>query len=119
MNHSISRFSLDLDRQDSQVYVTVREGDTAKKLSVLLKESGTPYIITDGTTVNLAAQKPDGSHMSTACTVEDNRILALLPPEFTAAAMKLSACFILTESVAALTSPPFTILVDEPAASVS
>ncbi len=118
MNNSVSRFSLDLERQDSQVYVTVRQGDTVKKLSAMLKERGTPYSITDGTTATLAAKKSNGTDINAACTIEDNRILVVLPAEFTEAAGKLNACFILSGSEAALTSPPFTILVDPKAASI-
>lgn len=116
MNNSIHRFTLDLNEQDSQVYVTVRQGDTAKGLSVMLMESGTPYSITDGTAAVLAAQKPDGTYIYEACTVADNRLTVALPATFTAAAGKLKACFRLTGGSAALTSPAFTIYVDAPAA---
>ena len=120
MNNAIYRFSLDLDKQDSQVYVTVRQGDTAKKLSVLLKESGTPYSIADGTTAVLAAQNPNGTYISASCTItEENRIEVVLPATFTATVGKLAACFKLTGDSAALTSPPFTIFVDAPAATVT
>ena len=119
MNNSVFRFSLDLDRQDAQVYVNVRQGDTAKALSVLLKESGTPYSITAGASAVLAARKPDGTDINVDCTIEGNRILVELPAELTEASAKLNACFVLTEDEAALTSPPFTIFVDEQAASVS
>ena len=116
MNYNIQRFSLDLNSQDTQEYVIVRKGDTVKKLSVLLKESGTPYSITDGTEALLAAAKSDGTYMSESCTIEGNRLEVVLPAAFTAAVGKRSACFVLTGSGAALTSPPFTIFVEAPAA---
>lgn len=116
MNNSITRFTLDLNKQDSMEYVTVRQGDTAKGLSVTLMESGTPYSIAEGTAAVLAAQKPDGTYIYESCTVEDNRIMAVLPSSFTAAVGKLMACIRLTGESAALTSPAFTILVDKPAA---
>ena len=116
MNNATARFALDLDRQDPQVYVTVRKTDTAKALSVMLRESGTPYSIAEGTEAVLAATKPDGSYISAACTITDNRITVVLPATFTADAGKLEACFKLTGSGAALTSPAFTIFVEEPAA---
>jgi len=120
MNNAITRFSLDLNEQDSQVYVTVRQGDTAKKLSVLLKESGTPYSIAGGTTAVLAAQKPDGTYINASCTItEENRVEIVLPATFTAAVGRYNACIKLTGSGAALTSPAFTIFVDAPAATVS
>lgn len=117
MNNATYRFALDLDKQDSMEYVTVRRGDTVKGLSVLLKESGTPYSIADGTTAVLAAQKSDGSYISAECTITDNRVEVVLPATFTETVGKLAACIRLTGSGAALTSPPFTIYVDEPAAS--
>lgn len=120
MNKTITRFSLDLDKQDSQVYVTVRQGDTAKKLSVMLKESGTPYSIADGTAAVLAAQKPNGTYINASCTItEENRIEIVLPADFTATVGRHKACFRLTGNSAALTSPPFTIFVDAPAATVT
>ena len=116
MNTSYYRSTLDLDKQDSMECMTVRHGDTAKGLAVLLSESGTPYSIADGTTAVLAAQKSDGSYIYAACTIADNCITCVLPATFTAAAGKLLSCIRLTDSSAALTTPPFTIWVDAPAA---
>lgn len=117
MNYNIHRFSLDLNGQDSMEYVSVRKGDTVKKLSVLLKESGTPYSITDGTTAVLAAEKADGTYMSESCTIEGNRLEVVLPASFTAAGGRLTACFKLSDgNGAALTSPTFLINVYLPAA---
>ena len=113
MNNSTYRFSLDLDKQDSQEYVTVRRGATAKGLSVMLKESGTPYSIAAGTTAVLAARKPDGSYINADCAIVDNRIEVTLPDTFTANVGRLTACFGLSEGGAALSSPSFTIFVDE------
>jgi len=119
MNYSTERFSLDLNDQDSQVYVTVRQGDTAKKLSVMLKESGTPYSIADGTAAVLAAQKPAGTYINASCTISaGNRLEIVLPAAFTETAGRHRACFVLTGNDAALTSPPFTIDVEAPAATV-
>ena len=117
MNNSIYRFSLDLDSQDSQEYVTVRRGDTVKGLSVMLKESGTPYSITDDASAVLAAILSDGSYITEACTItEENRLEVVLPPELTADTGKHAACFILSEGNAALASPGFTICVEPRAA---
>lgn len=117
MNISYHRFSLDLNSQDSQAYVHVRKGDTAKGLSVMLVESGTPYSIAAGTDAVLAARKPDGTYIYESCVIgEDNRITATLPSEITSAAGYLQACLRLTGGEAALVSPAFTICVEEPAA---
>ncbi len=116
MTYSTTRIVLDLDKQDSMEYVTVRTGDTAKKLAVMLKESGTPYSIADGSAAVLAARKPDGTYIYGDCTITDDVIEIVLPATFTAAAGTLAACIHLTESGAALASPMFAILVDDPAA---
>ena len=113
MNNSTYRFSLDLDKQDSQEYVTVRKGDTAKSLSVMIKESGTPYIIAAGATVTLSAKKPDGTYITADCTAEDNRINVVLPATFTANIGEIEACFGITDGSAALYTPPFTICVSD------
>ena len=116
MNHSVFRFTLDLHKQDSQVFVPVVKGDTVFKLSALLTESGTPYELTDGATVVLAATSASGSNKYESCTVNENRIEVVLPASFVSAADTLKCCFQIEESAAALFSPPFTILVDNPAA---
>ncbi len=116
MNSTVFRFELDFDKQDSQVCMTARVGDTARSLSALLRESGTPYEIGDDTTVVIAAADSDGSYIYGDCTVTDNRIEFTLDSTFTASEDTLTCCFILTEDSAALFSPPFTILVDAPAA---
>ena len=116
MNSSITRIMLDLHKQDSMEYVTVRKGESARGLCVMLTESGTPYSIAEGTSAVLAAKKPDGTYIYEACTITDNRISVVLPSTFTAAAGKLRACIRLTGDSAALVSPPFTIIVDDPAA---
>lgn len=116
MNINYQRFTLDLDKQDSMEYVTVRKEDTAKGIAVLLSESGTPYTIADDVSAVLAAQKSDGAYIYADGTIEDNCILVVLPASFTASVGKLNACIRLTDSSAALTTPPFTIYVDTPAA---
>lgn len=116
MNNSTTHITLDLNKQDSMEYVTVRKGDTVRHLSVMLTESGTPYSIADGTTAVLAARKSNGTYIYEAGTITGNRIEVTIPATFTAEAGKLTTCIRLTGSSAALTSPPFTIYVDEPAA---
>lgn len=116
MNINYHRFTLDLDKQDSQEYVTVRQGDTAKGIAVLLSESGTPYTLTDDVTAVLAARKSGGTYIYASCTIEDNCVSVVLPASFTAATGALIACIRLSGTSAALTTPPFTIYVDSPAA---
>lgn len=116
MNKTTFRFTLDLHEQDSQVFVPVRKGDTADKLSAILTESGNPYKITSGVTAVLAATRPNGSNIYQNCTVNDNRIECDLPATFTQQAESLRCCFILEESTTRLFTPPFTISIENPAA---
>ena len=116
MNTSYYRFTLDLDKQDSQECVVVRQGDTAKGIAVLLSESGTPYGITEDVTAVLAAQKPDGTYIYANGTIDDNCISVVLPAAFTAVVGILDACIRLSGTNAALATPPFTICVNAPAA---
>ena len=119
MNNSVHHITLDLDKQDSMEYVTVRQGDTAKSLSAMLTESGTPYSIADGAAVVLAARKSDGSYINQTCTVTDNVIEVVLPDSFTQNVGKLLCCFNISHEGKALTSPPFTIYVDAKAAETT
>lgn len=119
MNVSTEYITLDLRNQDSMTFVTVRQGDTAVRLSAMITESGTPYTIADGASAVLAAQKPDGTNISADCSVtEDNRVEVTLPATFTATIGKHTACFILSDNDGQLTTPPFTIYVDAAAATI-
>ena len=117
MNASIQRINLDLLSQDSMEYVHVRQGDTAKAVSARITESGTPYELADDTAAVFAARMPDGTYTYAECEITDNRILVTLPAEITAAAGLITACLRITGAgEAALTTPPFSICVEAPAA---
>ena len=117
MNASRQHISLDLNNQDSMVYVHVRAGDTAKVVSAGLVESGIPYQLADDVTAVLAAKAPNGTYKYAAATISDDRIIVMLPASITATAGMYTACFRLTGSnEAALVTPAFTICVETPAA---
>ncbi len=116
MNKTVFRFTLDLHEQDSQVFVPVRKGDTAHKLSVMLTESGKPHQIASGASAVLAATLPNGSNIYQSCTVNENRIECDLPATFTAAEGRLACCFTVDKSTTGLCTPAFTISVEAPAA---
>lgn len=116
MNKHDFLFSLDIDRQDSQVYVNVRKGETAARLSVMLTGSCAPYSIADGATAKLYTEKPDGTYRETACTLADGKITVPLGAEHTETAGRYRAYFVLTGGESALPTPSFTINVEDPAA---
>lgn len=115
MNTHDILFSLDLDRQDSQVYVNVRKGEKAARLAVMLTGSCAPYSITNGVAAKLYAEKPDGTYRETACTIADGKITVTLVTEHTQTAGRFRAYFVLTQGESALPTPSFTINVEDPA----
>ena len=115
MNKHNIPFSLDLDRQDSQVYVNVRKGETAVTLFVMLTGSCAPYSIADGTTAKLCSTPTGGTYKETACTIAGGQITVSLETEHTQTAGRYRAHFELTHDGSALITPPFTINVEDPA----
>lgn len=117
MNSHIIRFSLDLDRQDSQVYVNVRKGETAAKLSVSLTASGVPYNIAEGTTAVMKSTPTGGTYNEEACTISEGRIEIELAAAHTQTAGRYHAYFELSGGEAVLPTPSFTVNVDDPSAN--
>jgi len=115
MNKHNIHFSLDLDRQDSQVYVNVRRGETAAMLFVSLTMSGVPYNIEDGVQAKLKATLPDGAYKEAACDISESRIEVSLDAEHTGTAGRYRAHFELTGTDTVLPTPSFTVSVDDPA----
>ena len=116
MNASRQHIALDLNKPDSMVYVEARTGDTAVVVSAGLTAGSRSYEITDDVTAVLAVRKPNGSYIYAAATIEENRVEVALPATLTAAAGEYEACFHLAGTSSALSTPPFTISVKDPAA---
>jgi 5-hydroxyisourate hydrolase-like protein (transthyretin family) len=115
MNKHNIHFSLDLDRQNSQVYVNVRKSETAAKLFVSLTMSGVPYNIADGVQAKLKATLPDGTYKEADCTISEGRIEVPLSADHTTNAGRYRAHFELTDDGTVLPTPFFTVDVDDPA----
>ena len=112
MISSIFKISLDVRTTASQATVTVKQGDTARRISVTLSERGKPYLISDECTAVFTAKKPDGNIVFNNCTIEDNVIHYDMTPQ-TSAAAGLVECEIRLYGGdgALLTGPKFTIVV--------
>ena len=112
MISSIFKISLDVRTTASQATVTVKQGDTARRISVTLSERGKPYLISDECTAVFTAKKPDGNIIFNHCTIEDNVIHYDMTPQ-TSAAAGLVECEIRLYGGdgALLTGPKFTIVV--------
>lgn len=115
MNAHLIPFSLDLDRQDSQVYVNVRKGETEAKLSATITGNCAPYVIADGSTAKLKATLPGGTHKTDDCTISNGRIEIVLDSSYTETAGRYRAHFEMSGGEgSALPTPAFTINVEDP-----
>lgn len=114
MISSIFKISLDVRTTASQATVTVKQGDTARRISVTLSERGKPYLISDECTAVFTAKKPDGNIIFNHCTIEDNVIHYDMTPQ-TSAVAGLVECEIRLYGGdgALLTGPKFTIVVGQ------
>jgi len=112
MNHAISRFSLDVHSEVSQVQLDVRRWETARSLYINLTENGMPYEIAEGCTAEIAIGKPDGSILKNACQIENNEIRYDFTSRTTVSVGMLDCEIrLLDNSGNLLTSPRFSILV--------
>lgn len=74
MKCATHRFSLDIHKTASQVSLSCRRGDTARKLYITLTEGGAPYKIAEKSYVVLSAEKPDHNVLFDHCAVENGVI---------------------------------------------
>ena len=71
MNTSEYRFTLDLQRAQSQISIPVTLGDTAREWRIGLTDGGVPYRIGAGTLAKLEIRRPTGTHLEEFCAVEN------------------------------------------------
>ena len=70
----------------AQTALSVKKGDTARKLIISLYADGKPYRPAEGCTAVLTAKKPDGNILYNACTISDGKIAYTFTPQTTSAA---------------------------------
>ncbi len=75
MISSQARFSLDVQKPQSQVSVPVMQGDTKRIFYISLNDGGQPYFIETGCLVLVSIKRPTGTFIQVYCTVIDNRII--------------------------------------------
>ena len=71
MRYTEHKFSLDVNQTASQVCISVKKGDTARRLLIHLTESGYPYHLSDECYAVFTAKKPDGHVVFNDCTIDD------------------------------------------------
>ena len=72
MKYSEYRFTLDLQKHQSQQTIAVFRGDTAVRLYISLTDGGKPYIISPGCYAVFFGKRPDNVPLIHSCELEKN-----------------------------------------------
>ena len=114
MNSTVFRISLDIHEVNSQVTLHVKKGDSARQILIALTEGGRPYRISEDCMAVFTAKKPDETILYNGCEIQGNRILYAMTPQ-TCTAVGAMKCEIRVYGAGGelITSPRFTILVDD------
>ena len=113
MSLFIHKLSLDMHSSISQKTISVKKGDTMRKLCVTLTENGKVYFVDDGCTAVLSAKKGNGGILYNACNIVDG-IIEYEFTELTADSVGLMGCEIklYDSNNGLITSPQFCMVVE-------
>lgn len=111
MNYVDYRFSLDTQEIGSQVFLTVKQGDTNRRLIINLTEGHEPYTIVEGCTAVLAGTKADGNVIFNNAVIEGNNIIYDFTEQTVAAVGSVKCEMRLYMEGRKLCSPNFTVSV--------
>lgn len=112
MINSAYRFTLDVLTEVTQAQLTVRQGDTARELNIMLTENGKPYKIDEGCRAVFMMLKPDGTELYNDCILRlDDSIIVYPFTEQTTSAYGICQCQIRLYGTdeRVITSPKFII----------
>lgn len=113
MEHIIHNLSLNMHSSISQVSLSVKKGDTKRKLCITLTENGKVYQIAEGCVAVFSAKKDRGGILYNACTIVDNTIAYEFTEQTANIPGKLDCEIKLYDANNELiTSPQFTIIVN-------
>lgn len=111
LNH---RFTLEMTELHSQATVHIKKYDTKNKLVISLTENGKIYTIAEGTSAAFIGKKADGSIVLNDCDIVGNTIEHTLTAQTSAeAGIVASEIRLYDANKNLLTSPRFTVVVDE------
>ena len=114
MNNSIYCIALDIRSTDFQTVLYCKYGDTARAIHIVLREGLEDYPISDGCSAVFCATKTDGTIIYNDCTIEGN-VIKYEFTEQTTSAEGVVECEVSLYGAdgQVLTSPKFTLMVDE------
>lgn len=120
MERTEHKITLDVHKTVSTTSVSVKKGDTAHRLLIILSEGGYPYHIGEDCTAVFSAVKPDGTTIWNDCTISGDVVIYDFT-EQTTAALGVTNCEIqiYDPNGALLTSASFLLLVEDGASNRS
>lgn len=114
MNKAIYRISLDIHDTSSQVSLSVKKGDTARSIHIILTEKGKPYKIAEGCFATLSGKKADGNYLYNDCIIKDNIIIYDFTKQTTPVVGKVDCDINLYNANGdSITSPHFVLIVED------
>lgn len=114
MTYTEHRITLDIHKTVTPVSLSVKKGDTGRRLLVNLAEKGYPYHISEGCYAAFTAKKPDGHIIHNECTIDGCTIIYDFTVQTAVVAGQLDCEIKLYGSDGELiTSPSFTIIVED------
>lgn len=113
--YSTNRFTLDLQKSQSQISVAAFRYDTAKKLVIVFTDGGIPFKFEDGIIAVLSGKKEDGSPILHECMIEGNTKVIYEFNSTTASIPGIIDCQIqfYKDGDRVLSAPKFIIVVSE------
>lgn len=120
MERTEHKITLDVHKTVSTTSVSVKKGDTAHRLLIILSEGGYPYHIGEDCTAVFSAVKPDGTTIWNDCTISGDVVIYDFT-EQTTAALGVTNCEIqiYDPNGALLTGASFLLLVEDGASNRS
>lgn len=114
MIYTEHRITLDIHDTVSQVSLSVKKGDTARRLLIHLAEKGYPYSIADDCYAVFTAKKPDGHVVFNECTIDGSVVIYEIT-EQTVAVVGLVDCevIIFGDNGRQLTSASFGMVIED------
>ena len=120
MERTEHKFTLDVHKTVSTTSVSVKKGDTAHRLLIILSECGYPYHIGEDCTAVFSAVKPDGTTIWNDCTIDKDVVIYDMTEQTTSATGVVNCEIqIYDPNGALLTSASFLLFVEDGASNRS
>ena len=116
MNYSTYRFTLDLQKHQSQQSIAVFRGDTAVQLLISLTDGGKPYTIKEGNYAVFYGKRADDEPLVHSCKLNETRSEIIYEFQDTTSFVEgivNCQCRLYGTDQKLITAPRFTIVVDE------